>query len=139
MRPLPLVRCCLAVAGLLAIGSLAAADLQNRPLLVAARRGFTVIADAGLRNVFPGRMAVPEYPYEARRDHWSGSGIYRAFVTPEGKVTKVTVVKGARYRVMDDAVIYAARRWRAKPGRSREVDFSMTFIAPPRAGMPGHD
>ena len=139
MRLRSITASCLLVVALFTNDHVAAADRSNRPLLVAGRRGFTVIADAGLTSVFTGRMAVPEYPYEARRDHWSGSGIYRAYVTPEGKVEKVTVVKGARYRVMDDAVIYAARRWRAKPGRNREVDFSITFIAPPRGGMPGHD
>ena len=118
---------------------LAAAEKPRQAFLVAGRRGFTVLADAGLRTVFVDRMAVPEYPYEAKRDHWSGSGIFRAFVTPTGKVERVTVVKSTGYRVMDDSTVTAARRWRAQPGRSREVDFSMTFLAPPRRGMPGYD
>lgn len=84
-------------------------------------------------------MPVPEYPYEGREYHWSGSGIFRAFVTPDGKVTDVTVVKSTGFRVMDNSVVRASRHWRAKPGRKREVDFSMTFVAPPRRGMPGYD
>lgn len=120
-------------------GLVCAADPAGQPLLAGVGRGgFAVVADAGLMKVFVGRIATPEYPHEGRRDHWSGSGIYRAFVSPTGKVTNVTVVKSAGYRVMDESVLYAVRRWRAKPGRNREVDFSMTFVAPPRRGMPGH-
>ena len=129
----------LLVAHALFSGLVSAAEPAGQPLLAGVvRGGFAVVADAGLKKVFVGRIAVPEYPHEGRRDHWSGSGIFRAVVTPAGKVTNVTVVKSTGYRVMDESVLVAARRWRGKPGRNREVDFSMTFIAPPRRGMPGH-
>jgi TonB family protein len=115
-----------------------AAEPAGQPLIAGVGRGgFAVVADAGLKQVFVGRIAVPEYPHEGRRDHWSGSGIFRALVTPAGEVADVTVVKSTGYRVMDESVLLAARRWRGKPGRNREVDFSMTFVAPPRRGMPG--
>jgi TonB family protein len=75
----------------------------------------------------------PEYPYEARRNGWSGRGVYRAFVTPEGRVSRVVVLQSMGHSVMDDAVIHAAMQWRTKPGRPKEVDFPITFVAPPRS------
>jgi TonB family protein len=75
----------------------------------------------------------PQYPYEARRNHWSGRGVYRAFVTPEGKVTRVIILHSTGHWVMDDMVIRAALQWRAKPGRPKEVDFPIIFVAPPRS------
>jgi TonB family protein len=78
----------------------------------------------------------PEYPYEARVNGWSGRGVYRAFVTPEGKVSRVSILHSAGHSVMDDMVIRAALYWRAKPGRPKEVDFPIIFVAPAR-GSPG--
>jgi TonB family protein len=74
----------------------------------------------------------PLYPYEARRNHWSGRGVYRAFVTPEGKVSQVTILHSSGHFVLDDLVIRWALYWRAKPGRPKEVDFPMVFVAPLR-------
>ena len=74
----------------------------------------------------------PDYPYEARANSWSGKGVYRAFVTPKGKVGRVVILHSAGHSVMDDMVIRAAMQWRAKPGRPKEVDFPIIFIAPPR-------
>ena len=116
---------------------LVAAERRAPAFISSGARGFGVVADAGLLRVFV-KMAPPGYPYEGRRYYWSGSGIFRAFVNPAGKVTDVTVVKSTGHRALDDSVILAARHWRAKEGRPREVDFSMTFVAPPRRGMPGY-
>lgn len=82
------------------------------------------------------KIVLPEYPYEARRNSWSGRGTFRAHIAADGTVTRVDVVKGTGHRSMDDVVIRAALQWRAKPGRKMEVDFPMAFVAPPRP--PGH-
>ncbi len=74
----------------------------------------------------------PLYPYEARRNHWSGRGVYRAFVTPEGRVSRVIILHSTGHSVLDDMVIRWALSWRAKPGRPKEVDFPIIFVAPPR-------
>jgi TonB family protein len=79
------------------------------------------------------RISIPEYPYEARRTGVSGRGTYRAFVEPNGQVSRVVVIKSTGSGSLDDAVVRAALRWRARPGKKREVDFPMAFIAPPRA------
>ncbi|HSH38184.1 MAG TPA: energy transducer TonB [Chthoniobacterales bacterium] len=78
------------------------------------------------------RLLLPEFPYEARRNSWSGRGTFRAHVSAEGKVTRVEVVKSTGHGALDDAVLRAVRHWRAHPGRKMEVDFPMAFIAPPR-------
>ena len=78
----------------------------------------------------------PDYPYEARVNGWSGKGVYRAFVTPEGKVSRVVILHSAGHSVFDDMVIRAAMYWRAKPGRPKEVDFPIIFLERPR-GIPG--
>jgi TonB family protein len=75
----------------------------------------------------------PEYPYEARRNGWSGRGVYRAFVTPEGKVSRVLILHSMGHSGMDEMVVRAAMQWRAKPGRPKEVDFPIIFVAPPRS------
>ncbi len=90
-----------------------------------------VITGPELLQVFI-RPRPPEYPYEARVKGWSGRGVYRAFVTPEGKVSRVVVLHSTGHSVMDDMVVRAAMHWRAKPGRPKEVDFPIIFVAPPR-------
>ena len=83
-------------------------------------------------------IRLPEYPYEARRSSWSGRGTFRAHVTADGKVTRVEVVKSTGHRAVDEAVLTAARSWRAHPGRKMEVDFPIAFVAParPPSGLP---
>ena len=78
------------------------------------------------------RIWVPEYPFAARRNGVSGRGTYRAYVEASGKVSRVTVIKSAGLRDLDDAVVRAALNWRGRPGKKREVDFPMAFVAPPR-------
>jgi TonB family protein len=75
---------------------------------------------------------VPEYPYAAAKNRVSGRGTYRAYVEPSGKVSRVIVIKSAGLSDLDDAVVRAALKWRALPGKKMEVDFPMAFIAPPR-------
>jgi TonB family protein len=62
--------------------------------------------------------------------------VYRAFVTPQGKVSRVIVLRSTGHPVLDDSVVRAALQWRAKPGRPKEVDFPIIFLVPP-PGMPG--
>jgi TonB family protein len=78
------------------------------------------------------RIWVPEYPFAARRNRVSGRGTYRAYLDASGKVTRVIVIKSAGLRDLDDVVIRAALNWRGRPGKKREVDFPMAFVAPPR-------
>ena len=92
----------------------------------------SVIAGNELGKVFTSMTPTPGYPLEARKNNWAGSGIFRAFVNPAGKVTEVRVVKTTGHRVLDNAVTSAVIKWQAKSGPNREVDFPVEFKAPPK-------
>lgn len=100
--------------------------------IIAAPTVSSVIAGNELGKVFTSMTPAPGYPLEARKNNWSGNGIFRAFLDPSGKVTEVRVVKSTGHRVMDSAVTMAVLQWRAKRGPSREVDFPVEFQAPRR-------
>lgn len=62
------------------------------------------------------RATPPVYPEAARYRHLEGAGKFQGFVDQEtGAITQVVVVKSTGHQVLDDAVIGAVRRWRAKP------------------------
>jgi TonB family protein len=74
-------------------------------------------------------MAVgPDYTYDERRRHHTGTGSYRLFLDLKtGYVTKVQVLKSTGFDGLDDSAIAAFRQWRWRPGRWKEVDTSVTF------------
>lgn len=90
----------------------------------------SVIAGDELGKVFTSTNPTPDYPIEARKNNWSGSGVFRALVDPSGKVTEVQVVRRTGHRVMDEAVTKAVIKWKANRGPSREVEFPVEFQAP---------
>jgi TonB family protein len=95
----------------------------------APSRFAAVVSGKELLQVFIYPRA-PEYPYEAQRNGWSGRGVYRAFVTPDGKVSRVMILHSAGHSALDDVVIRAALQWRARSGRAKEVDFPIIFVLP---------
>ncbi len=80
-------------------------------------------------------VVLPTYPYEARRRGWSGRGTFRAYAESNGKVSRVEVIRSTGHKALDDAVVTAARRWRAREARKLEIDFPIAFLAP-FEGMP---
>ena len=95
----------------------------------AGTRFAAVVSGKELEQLFIHPRA-PEYPFEAQRNSWSGRGVYRAFVTREGKVSRVQVLHTAGHSILDDMVVRAALQWRARPGRPKEIDFPMIFVLP---------
>lgn len=70
----------------------------------------------------------PDYPYEARRQHATGSGIAIVTVEPTtGQVTNVTMQQSTGNAILDNATISAFRRWRFKPGSVSVVRTPITF------------
>jgi TonB family protein len=122
-------------AGVLLLLALQVTPAAPRQYLVARNGAFAIVADDGLQKVFPLMRRSPEYPHEARRNHWSGAGLFRAEVTPSGSVANVKVLKSTGHRVMDEMVVTSVRTWQAAAGKKREVDFAIAFVAPAR-GMP---
>jgi len=70
----------------------------------------------------------PEYPYEARRQRLTGSGVAVLSVdASSGAVTNVTVSRSTGSPVLDNAAISGFRRWRFKPGTVSKVQAPITF------------
>jgi TonB family protein len=71
----------------------------------------------------------PVYPREAQFRSVQGIGIYKAQVNGEtGKVAAVAVVKTAGYRLLDNAVIDALKRWRLKPHSVAAFYYRFGFV-----------
>lgn len=70
----------------------------------------------------------PVYPYEARRQRITGSGIAMMTVDPaSGNVFDVVMQESTGSPVLDNAAIAAFRRWRFKPGTGSRVRSPITF------------
>jgi len=70
----------------------------------------------------------PEYPYEARRRHVTGSGVAIVNVDPAtGFVVGATMAQGTGDAVLDHSAVSAFRRWRFKPGVAAKVVIPITF------------
>lgn len=70
----------------------------------------------------------PEYPYEARRQRATGSGVCVMTVDiSSGSVTSATMAVSTGNSVLDNAATSAFRRWRFKPGTVSKVRTPITF------------
>lgn len=79
-------------------------------------------------KVFAVSAPRPEYPYEARRQRLTGSGVALLVVEPgSGAVTNVTIARSTGNPILDNAAISGFRRWRFKPGTVSKVQAPITF------------
>lgn len=70
----------------------------------------------------------PEYPYEARSRHITGSGVCVVSVdTSSGAVTDATMAQSLGNPILDNSAMSAFRRWRFKPGTVSKVKIPITF------------
>ncbi|MEP6956464.1 MAG: TonB family protein [Chthoniobacterales bacterium] len=70
----------------------------------------------------------PEYPYEARRLHLTGTGV--ALLTIDrssGSVTGVTMSRSTGSTVLDQSALAALRHWRFRPGTVARVECPITY------------
>jgi periplasmic protein TonB len=70
----------------------------------------------------------PVYPYEARRQRMTGSGV--ALLTVDralGTVTDVLMAQSCGSAILDDSTLDALRRWRFKPGSVARVQVPITY------------
>jgi len=70
----------------------------------------------------------PIYPYEARRQRVTGSGI--ALLTIDqtsGTVTDVRMAQSCGNVILDNSTLDALRRWRFKPGGVTQVEVPITY------------
>ncbi len=101
------------------------AHRKARP--VSILRGVTT---ASLRSVkaMVAYAPRPVYPYEARRQRVTGSGI--ALVTVDqtsGTVTDVLMTQSCGNAILDNSTLDALRRWRFKPGNVTKVEVPITY------------
>jgi protein TonB len=70
----------------------------------------------------------PEYPYEARRQRITGSGIVVMTVdSSTGSVANVSMAESTGSPVLDNAALTAFSRWRFKPGTVSRIKAPITF------------
>lgn len=70
----------------------------------------------------------PDYPYEARSRHQTGSGVCVVSVDPgSGNVTDATMAQSIGSPVLDQSTLSAFRRWRFKPGTVSRVKIPITY------------
>ena len=70
----------------------------------------------------------PVYPYEARRQRLTGSGV--ALLTVDqtsGTVTEVLMAQSCGSGILDNSTLDALRRWRFKPGNVTRVQVPITY------------
>ena len=70
----------------------------------------------------------PQYPYEARSRHVTGSGVIVAQVdAASGNVTSASVSSSTGSPILDNAATSAFRQWRFRPGTVSKVNIPITF------------
>ena len=70
----------------------------------------------------------PQYPYEARSRHVTGSGVIVAQVdAASGNVTSASVSQSTGSPILDNAATSAFRQWRFRPGTVSRVNIPITF------------
>lgn len=70
----------------------------------------------------------PDYPYEARRQKITGSGIAVMTIDPgTGSVMNVAMVKSTGNSFLDNAALAGFRRWRFRAGTASSVTCPVTF------------
>ena len=93
---------------------------------VAGRPGTMSISSAKVSAISAPR---PQYPYEARSRHVTGSGVCVVTVdTASGNVTGATMAQSTGSPILDNAATSAFQRWRFKAGAvSSRVKIPITF------------
>lgn len=70
----------------------------------------------------------PEYPYAARKNRITGSGVCLMTVNPStGAVTSAVMAQSTGSSVLDNAATSAFKRWRFKPNTVTKVRTPITF------------
>jgi len=70
----------------------------------------------------------PDYPYEARAHHVTGSGMVLLEVDPtSGAVLNATMTQSTGSSILDSSAMSAFRRWRFRSGTPTQVRIPFTF------------
>ena len=84
---------------------------------------------SGLAKAMAVYAPRPQYPYEARSRHVTGSGVIVLELDPAtGAVLGANVVQSTGNYMLDQSALSAFRRWRFKPGTPARVAVPITFL-----------
>ena len=110
---------------------------EQRPILsqrekTSVTRPIKRMPNGGATASFGKAMTVfaprPEYPYAARRQKITGSGVALIVVdSVSGTVLEVSMRQSAGSPILDDAAIAGLKRWRFKPGTASKIRCPITF------------
>ena len=74
------------------------------------------------------RAPLPEYPYEAKRAHITGSGVCVMIVdTASGNVTSAMMAESTGDGILDKVTTNTFQRWRFKPGTVSQVRVPISY------------
>ena len=91
--------------------------------------GQTRLAAVGNAKAFALSAPRPDYPYEARSRHITGSGIAVITVDPSsGLAMDVVMAQSIGNAILDNSTVSAFRCWRFKPGTPAQVRIPITFV-----------
>jgi TonB family protein len=91
--------------------------------------GQTRLAAVGNAKAFVLSAPRPEYPYEVRSRHITGSGVAVISVDPNsGLAVDAMMEQSIGNPILDNSAVSAFRRWRFKPGTPARVRIPITFI-----------
>ena len=100
----------------------AAVEAPPAPVAAPAPKAAAAPASAGSGPVSVGNLATnlmsgapPAYPMGSRRKREQGTVVLRLVISPDGRVTDISVSRSSGYEALDDAALAAVRRWRWSP------------------------
>jgi TonB family protein len=93
-----------------------------------AAAGGTSAASFGLVKALAVYAPRPAYPYEARRQHTTGSGVVSLTIDAStGAVTDARMAQSTGSAILDNSAVSALRRWRFKSGGITRVRVPITY------------
>lgn len=96
------------------------------PIRAAGRERLAVVGNA---RAFVLSAPRPDYPYEARSRHITGSGVAVISVDPNsGLAVDAMMEQSIGNSILDNSTVSAFRRWRFKPGTPARVRIPITFV-----------
>ena len=99
--------------------------IETSPLFAAGPKIIYASAPAVLA-MFP-KKYMPAYPYEARRAHMEGRGVFRMYVDENGIVTRIGVMKSTGYKLLDVNASYGSHVLESKARPSARSGYTCHF------------
>jgi TonB family protein len=110
---------------------------EKTPRVIKTQRAFapfrpsgqTRLAAVGNAKAFIVSAPRPDYRYEARSRHITGSGVALISVDPNsGLAVDAMMEQSIGNPILDNSTVSAFRRWRFKPGTPARIRIPITFV-----------